>query len=85
MHPCELENSALASLVKRLTNTEKRVLVEKIQSHLTTTGKEMKRELREKESNNTLKKQKKKRKEKYKNLLAHSLLLRVLTTYNNNY
>lgn len=34
MHPCELENSALASLAKRLADTEKRVLVEKTGTHL---------------------------------------------------
>lgn len=54
MHPCELENSALASLAERLANMEKRLLVEKTGTHLANEGKGTRRELRGKErSNNT--------------------------------
>lgn len=47
MHPCELENSALASLTERLADTETRV--EKTETHLETTGKETSREVKRKE------------------------------------
>lgn len=67
MHPCELENSALAGLAKRL--------VEKTGTHLANDRKRDEERVREEEEEVTLRRKNKRRERSRDNLLTHSLLL----------
>lgn len=76
MHPCELENSALASLAKRLVDTEKRVLVEKTGTHLTNVRKRDEERGKRKTHSNS------KRRERRVAKFINAFSTIVLTTYN---